>query len=127
MRKIVLALVAVAAVAVLVVPAVSLGAHGHKAGHHRGHAHAARHAAVDQCRTERSKTGVAAFRAKYKTPHAFRNCVKAHLPADRAAAKQCRAERRSTGRTAFRAKYGERHALRTCIERATAGSSTPAS
>ncbi len=125
MRKIVLALVAVAAVAVLVVPAVSLGAHGHKAGHHRGHA--ARHAAVDQCRTERSKTGVAAFRAKYKTPHAFRHCVKAHLPADRAAAKQCRAERRSTGRTAFRAKYGERHALRTCIERATAGSSTPAS
>ena len=125
MRKIILALVAVAAVAVLVVPAVSLGAHGHKAGHHRGHA--ARHAAVDQCRTERSKTGVAAFRAKYTTPHAFRNCVKAHLPADRAAAKQCRAERRSTGRTAFRAKYGERHALRTCIERATAGSSTPAS
>lgn len=77
-----------------------------------GAAHAA---AQQQCANERRTLGVAAFRAKYGTPHAFARCVQAHLDRDRAAAASCVAERNAIGVRAFRQKYGKPHALRNCV------------
>ncbi len=43
----------------------------------------ARSAAVKQCKTERAQLGRLAFQQKYGTPHAFKNCVRAHGGSDK--------------------------------------------
>jgi hypothetical protein len=68
-----------------------------------------------QCRNDRANLGLAAFRQRFGPRHAFANCVRAHLPADRTATQTCRTERRQLGGRAFRAKYGTPDALKACV------------
>jgi hypothetical protein len=104
----------IAVIAVLALPSAAL-AHGNGGG-----IGAALRAAVQQCKQERSQTGVPAFQQKYGKPHAFIKCIRQHLSADRTAAQACRGERKSMGVPAFQHKYGKPNALVRCI-RAQAG------
>jgi hypothetical protein len=102
---------AIAAAGVLLAPAVAV-AQGNNNG-------PARHAAQAQCNQERAQIGRPAFQQKYGKPHAYKNCVQAHLAADQAAAQQCKAERKAMGQKAFRQKYGKQGAMMHCIRSRT--------
>ena len=98
--------------------------------------------AAKQCKAERERIGVPAFKAKYGTNHnkanAFGKCVSGKSKDkakkdndekdeadedDSAAAKACRAERASMGVEAFAEKYGTNHNLKNAFGKCVSGKS----
>lgn len=91
-------------------------------------AQSAADSAAKECKAERERIGVQAFKTKYGTNHnkanAFGKCVSSKSKDkakddkdeadkdDSAAAKACRAERTSMGVEAFAKKYGTNHNLK---------------